>query len=380
MRKKISDLFDLGSEIEMTAKETAVDTESISRRAFALIRGESAPAEKRGGARRIKAGVLIAAVLAAVLVTSVAATVIVHSLGSRSAFKSGGIYMVSPVSGSSDAAEKGREHVLPAPAEEAEPKQGEAETDEPAAPVDTEPGQTNAVTDNSGSGQEYLALEEWMAFQEEMRVKRESGDTSDYTEDQRLPRDDSTDCYAGDEFIKEREALERIAAKYGLTLHETVKYTPSFEEFYSELNTEPFCDLIPTDYDGDELSAYVYNDGGFAVNGMIYKPEGLGRGVGINLFRNMRGVMPATTLPTFNSPESYELQVYKTKCGKSAELALGPEYSFIFVELENCWVTVHVSGGYTDGPDVNTPGYRAKITMEMLREIADTVDYSKLEG
>ncbi len=343
MRKKISDLFDLGSEIEMTAKETAVDTEGIKRRAFALIREESAPVKKSAGTRRIRAGALVAAVLAAVLVTSVAATVIVHSLGSRSAFNSSGIYMISPVG-------------------------------------ETDSKQEDAVPDNSGSGQEYLALEEWMAFQEEMRVKRESGDTSDYTEDQRLPRSDSTDCYAGDEFVKEREALERIAAKYGLALHETVKYTPSFEEFYSELNTEPFCDLIPTEYDDGELYAFVYNDGGFEAKGMIYEPEGLGRGVGINLFRDMRGVMPATSLPTFNSPESYEMADYITKRGKKAELALGPSYSFVFVELENCWVTMHVSGGCEDGPDVNTPGYRAKITMEMLREIADTVDYSKLEG
>lgn len=374
MRKKISDLFDLGSEIETASNEAAVDTESISRRTFALIRGENTPAEKRGGARRIKAGVLAAALLAAVLLTSVAATVIVRSLDSGRALKSSGLYRLSPVGVSSDEKEAAE---APAAPIETEPEQEPAATAEDG---EAAPAKEAEAPNETASGQEYPALKEWLAFSEEMRLKRESGDMSDYTEDQRLPRDDSTDCYAGDEFIKEREALERIAAKYGLTLHETVKYTPSFEEFYSELNTEPFCDLIPTDYDDDELSAYVYNDGGFAVNGMIYKPEGLGRGVGLNLVREMRGVMPSSFLPSFDGPESYETTDYITSCGKKAELALGPRYSFVFVELENCWVTMHVSGGYEDGPEVNTPGYRARITMDMLKEMADRVDYSKLEG
>ena len=320
MKKRISELFEYGDDISFPTAAAEVDSASIRRRTLERIRGDGMSTGKAGGVRRIKARVLIAAALAAILATtSVAAAAIMRSLGSRTAFNQSGIYMISPVGDSAN---------------------------------ETDPAEVES--------REFLALDEWMAFQEEMRLKRENGDMSAYTEDQRLPRSDSTDCYAGDEFVQEREALERIAAKYGLKLHETVKYTPSFDELYSELKTAPFCNLIPTAYDDGELYAFVYNDGSFHALGLVCEPKGLGRGVSVNLYREMRGVMPGAKLPTFDAPESYEMLDYVTECGKTAELALGPAYSFVFVELENCWVTLYVSGGYSDGPDVNTPGYRDK--------------------
>ena len=338
MRKKITDIFDEGYTPPAAEADVEADPEAIRTRTFTLIHDEEADAKRRCVKRRVRRTAITAAALAAVLLTGIAATLISRSIGSRETYESKGIFAVSSVGVYSDGSEVARE---------------------------------------------YLALREWTAYREEMNTRMASGDAA-FSDDERIPFDEATDCYAGDEHRESRAKLEQIASEYGLKLHETVKPAFSFEEFYSRIGSDPICDFLPSAYEDDELSAYVYNDGGFEIMGMVCEPDGLERGVSVNLYREMRGVMPGAWLPSWEKPDEYEVTEYETKCGKTAELALGPRYSFIFVELANCWVTVEVSGGSEENPDEpNDPKeavlYPAEIGMSILQEIADAIDFAALE-
>ncbi len=73
-----------------------------------------------------------------------------------------------------------------------------------------------------------------------------------------------------------------------------------------------------------------------------------------------------------DKPEEYLYESYETRSGQQVDLALGLRYSFIFAELEDCWITIGVNGG-TAGTDV-----LPAIDLELLKNLADAVDYSRL--
>ena len=109
----------------------------------------------------------------------------------------------------------------------------------------------------------------------------------------------------------------------------------------------------------DRWGGYYYNDGTFQCDCETDS-------VSFQLRRSVKGIMD-TVLLNINDVEAYEQWDYKTACGETVLLALGPEKSLIFADLEGSFVAVNVLCGTV-----------ASFTARELEELADSIDFSVL--
>lgn len=103
------------------------------------------------------------------------------------------------------------------------------------------------------------------------------------------------------------EKLLEISGKYGVALHSAMAYPASLSEFYRLTGTEPFG--LP-EY-GDQVPAYVFEDGSFHVEGS-FSLHGIS--CDFSLERALAGTLPPYTR-LLHDPDAYEEWTYTTASG-----------------------------------------------------------------
>lgn len=204
---------------------------------------------------------------------------------------------------------------------------------------------------------EYLALVEWQEYY--------------WSEDYEADRDVRLeDINRYEPYLAAYEGnagkLESIAAKYGLYLWQEHAYTYWLKDFFDVLSIEPFMPLEADSEGEGECVGDIYDDGSFELMGVKTPRAADGEDtVEIGIHRAVKGTL-CNFLILGEEPEDYTYEAYVTQSGVLVDMALGRRYSMIFAELENCYLTFTVYGGAVD--------------MEVMRYIADNVDYAVLDA
>lgn len=153
------------------------------------------------------------------------------------------------------------------------------------------------------------------------------------------------------------EKLDEIVKKYGLKLHNEMNIIGRDELMYRVGGN--FIDSV-------KGGAYIYEDGTFLFESDVkLKKYGI---IDFQLMRKVKGTFEESFL-NIGQFEDYEEWQYMTRCGEPVLLAIGMEHtSLIFVESEECFISVNVLAGMEDD-----------FTKEDLQELADKIDFSILE-
>ena len=225
--------------------------------------------------------------------------------------------------------------------------------------------QTEPSEEAAPASPEYQAYTEW----NDWRFSAPDGEKYDVL----LPMDSPYRVYAGWEAMAEK--AEEIAAKYGLRLYESAGNTGSLSDFYAAMKLEPFMPLsVGTENAGDSCSASMYSEGSFELAAVTTPyTEAADDRVVIIVNRAMKGTLCNFAL-FGGEPENYVYETYAAPDGTMVDLALGEMYSFLFAELDNCYITVTLSGGS------HPSEYLELLTMDNLKYIADSIDFSALAG
>ena len=159
------------------------------------------------------------------------------------------------------------------------------------------------------------------------------------------------------------EALDAIAAKYGLRLHSSVTDFDSEQELYALLGTEAFFT------DCSAIYGYAYEDGSFqgngtSVAGICYEYQ---------FGRYVKGSFSEVTLNVGNAGD-YEEWMYTTASGVEVQLSLGPTRCVLMADLPESFVAVNLLGG-TRGDQLFMP---EPVTRSDLEAFADLFDFSAL--
>lgn len=153
------------------------------------------------------------------------------------------------------------------------------------------------------------------------------------------------------------EKLDEIVKKYGLKLHNEMNIIGRDELMYRVGGS--FIDSV-------KGGAYIYEDGTFLFESDVkLKKYGI---IDFQLIRKVKGTFEESFL-NIGQFEDYEEWQYVTRSGEPVLLAIGLEHtSLIFVESEDCFISVNVLAGMEDD-----------FTKEDLQELADQIDFSILE-
>ena len=145
------------------------------------------------------------------------------------------------------------------------------------------------------------------------------------------------------------DALEGIAAEYGLTLHGS-RTTASIDELYDRFGKFSTA---------EKWRGYYFDDGTFQCD--CETDEGV-----FQIRRCMKGVLDTVGL-NVKDAEEYEQWEYTTACGETVLLALAPRHALILAESEQSFIVVNVMGGADSG-----------ISAAELEALADSFDFSIL--
>ena len=148
------------------------------------------------------------------------------------------------------------------------------------------------------------------------------------------------------------DALDDIAARYGLTLHTGGTQGATVTELEAR-----FGDFLST----SQFGGYYYEDGSFQCD---CEQDG----VGFQLRRCVKGVLDTVTLSITDAAQ-YAQWEYNTACGAPVLLALGPDKALIIADRPGSFVTVNVLAG-TDTAEC--------LDAEALEALADSIDFSLL--
>ena len=151
------------------------------------------------------------------------------------------------------------------------------------------------------------------------------------------------------------DALESIAAEYGLTFH-TGFASASIAELRERFGD--FCSAIRDGY------GYCYAAGSFQCDCETNKGM-------FQVRRCMKGVLDAVSL-NIRDAEEYEQWEYTTTRGETVLLALAPHHAMIISESEQSFTVVNVMAG----SEASSSG--AVISAAELEELADSFDFSIL--
>lgn len=336
MKLRISELLDDYDVKNMSVEaDSGLDIGRVERLAMA----KCAPAKRRGARRGLRVGLIAAA---AVLLLGVAAVAAYGwSLGDR-------VVTTMPE----------RENVL-----------GETMAQFSAVGgVTAEAAESDgAAVALTGSGSEHAALEEWMAYY--------TGD-HDLGASQELADDDMVGEIYMIDYQAEKDELERVAAEYDLRLIQDGELSVG-TDIYDALDVSSLVawPITANEYEAQTSNAWVYDDGSFCFQMRVDMPEGISDGEKDMLFFRMhcarKGTLYAAT-EGGGELADYQTEGYTTATGTSVELALGKWYSMIFAELDDCYVTIHISGGYEPSE------YLPYLDMADLEQIAEAFDFTQL--
>lgn len=199
---------------------------------------------------------------------------------------------------------------------------------------------------------EWQALAEWQAFISEYDPNGTIYEATDGRLDASLAR---YSCY----LVYSREMadkMDEITTKYGLKLH-----TTSFD-----LQEQPeLLELLGHFMgDNDGYYIYMYEDGTFQMDGTVDFAD-----IGAwdyTLLRTVRGTFHDSMLD-IGDVSQYQETLYKTASTVPVTLALGENSALILANLEDCFVTVHIPHGTTNG-----------ITQAHLEILADSINFAAL--
>lgn len=163
------------------------------------------------------------------------------------------------------------------------------------------------------------------------------------------------------------DKLEEIAAKYGLKLHTNA--------LHNVFPGEKLCERVGGDFLGENFAAaaYVYEDGTFGFDGSL-SLDGYEK-LDYQFIRCVHGSLTDVIL-NIGDAGAYTEWNYTTKNGAVVVLALAEHKALVFVDLPDCFVTIHVLAG-TETPlsDVFSSG---PLTAAALERFADGFDFSVL--
>lgn len=151
------------------------------------------------------------------------------------------------------------------------------------------------------------------------------------------------------------DALDAIAAKYGLALHGASEWYEQAELF--DLVGGPFLTL-------GAYGGYRYPDGTLQCDEEGELPDC--GAVWYQLRRTSKGVIDEVGLNVGDAAE-YEQWPYETASGANVLLALGSGKALAFADLPESFVAINVLAGTESG-----------LTREALQTLADSVDFSLL--
>ncbi|MCM1025301.1 MAG: hypothetical protein NC432_02635 [Roseburia sp.] len=164
------------------------------------------------------------------------------------------------------------------------------------------------------------------------------------------------------------DKLEEIAQKYQLKLH-----TEMLDIAPDELETYVGGKFLGKEIDISMGYPYLYENGTIHFEGdAFYWKSGeiggrIGDRIGFQCRRTVKGTLDEVTLRIGNIDEYQELP-YTAACGETVVLALSERKSLIFADFEQCFILLNVLGGSEEG-----------ITEEVLKEIADEIDFAMLK-
>ncbi|MBQ6796668.1 MAG: hypothetical protein IJP10_01510 [Clostridia bacterium] len=166
------------------------------------------------------------------------------------------------------------------------------------------------------------------------------------------------------------DKIDEIAAKYGLTLHGSLK-DMALEDWNTVVGK-----FVITDYDHEEFSddayssilgGYMYDNGTFRYDGIFNATAGR-LSVDYQFSRTAKGVFDPVFL-NIGDIEDYQEQVITTDSGISLVAAISGYKSVLITEFESCFVAINVMGGTDMG-----------ITFDDLKDLANTFDFSVIKN
>lgn len=218
---------------------------------------------------------------------------------------------------------------------------------------DTDPGTTLSLVGYQGTP-EYEAYTEWEAW----RAEHYGEHTSDNSLWHETP-DNYYELY-GAAWQDQADALDQIAAKYGVRLHES-RAIADAEDIYDLLGSEAF---LSDEYAGS--SGYIYNDGSFMLDFIKYRDNVYDNN---DIFVSVKGTFTMASA-VIDTTGGYEEWSYQTASGPMVDLVLTPVNSHIFFETESAHIHV---GSVRMTPEATVPH-----TRESLEALADSVDFTEL--
>lgn len=235
----------------------------------------------------------------------------------------------------------------------------EAPAAEPqAASYDPLPGNTDMISLQGFAGSpEYQAALAWAEFQHNYD---RDGSVLASVGNSPTPWDEKYNYNGYGIYSQEMaDALEGIAAEYGLTLHSGGLQTGALRELKDRFGA--FCTEA---VDG---AGYYFMDGTFQCD------CDNGKGM-FQIRRCMKGVLDTVGL-NIKDAEQYEQWEYQTACGETVLLALGPSKALILAESDQSFTVVNVLAGSDDSILYGADG---RITAAQLEELADSFDFTIL--
>lgn len=159
--------------------------------------------------------------------------------------------------------------------------------------------------------------------------------------------------------------LDRIAAKYGLTLYGNFVNEipcPLVEKLIVNDHTE-FSDSVCNTV----MGGYMFDDGTFHFDGIFDASAGQ-LSVNYQFRHSVKGVFDPTFL-NIGDIESYQEQALATSSGIQFMAALSKQQAVLIAELDDCFISINVMGGTDEG-----------ITFDDLKDLAYTFDFSVIEN
>ena len=252
---------------------------------------------------------------------------------------------------------------------------------EKSVSYDPMPGDVDIISLQGFAGSpEYQAMLEWSEFQHgydrDGAILRQVGNKP-------TPWDEKYNYNGYLVYSQEMaDKLDAIAEKYGLALHTGFRLGATVEELREWLG--PFTVA-------GQWGGYYYDDGTFQMDG---EQEVSGYGaLSFQLRRCMKGVLDTVSL-NITDAATYEQWEYKTACGETVLLALGPHKALILADLPDSFVAVNVMAGaepmeYQGGlsplggegvPPLEAEAMEFQVSLSpaSLEALADSIDFTLL--
>lgn len=232
----------------------------------------------------------------------------------------------------------------------------------------------NAI--GSTGSPEYQAAQEWtdwcLAHQEENTLFPKGIENYTMAELDEITEAIDNDVYVrmGANTEEAREALDAIAAKYGLRVPESFRSVWS-KDLYDMTGSPDFLPL-----DGESRAGMWYEGGFLSITNSAALDNG--KTVNYSLIRSVRGMFNESAQFVLEQGISEEWQ-YTTADGTTVTLDLGPNRSVLMAELPNSFVYVNIRGGTENNDPTRDFTSPNTLTRADLEAFAERIDFITLD-